>query len=477
MPWEMKVTVCRDGKPHLTSVFDRTPITFGALPDNDVVLNDPFVSGKHGTVMVSRGELVFRDQSTNGSFFEAQRIEEKNLGEQGRIEIPPFEIELSLVVETAAWQTAFRGQDGDLDATELLDSTPQTTPDRATRPPRPKSTMGDTRPPAPPPAPAPPLPAPAPPPAPPPAPAPAPAPAPPPAPTPPPPPLPEPSPEPSGRRPAEPPTEGQTVRMSGATAGPDQAHLRVVEGPVELQEQIFILPEKAVRLGRADGVEIQLFSSTVSRLHARLEPLDNNTYLLSDLDSVNGSFADGQRVKEARLKDGDEFQLGELGLKLFLAKSASPPSASPLSAAPLDRQTSPPAKSLPRETTPVRTVDVLEISSQRSKNDAAIFLVEVRGRVDSYNYTQLADALDRSIDDGGRFLVIDLSQVGFMSHTGLGVFVKSLARLQQLRGDLRLVGLSQRLLDGISLSHLDGMFGQRLATSRVEALAAWRGRS
>jgi len=434
MPWQVKIIVSRDGKPHLTAAFDHSPITLGALPTNDVVLNDPFVSGEHATVMVSRGELAYRDHSTNGSFYEGHRVEERSLGQEGRIEIPPFEIELSLEMEEAAWKTAFRVKLEDLDATELLESQPQEDPAPT---PTPKPATGG-RPPAPPSLPGPGSP-----------------------------------PTPPSPGPRVLPAEGSTVRLESVTAGVDRSYLRIVEGPSGLLHQVFALPEKTARLGRAEGLEIQLLTSTVSRIHATLEPLGGGTYLLSDLDSANGCFLGEQRVKEARLRDGDEFKLGDLGLKLLCGQTVASPSTPPE----FGRETISRGEALPRETTPVRTVVGLEIQTQRLKDSAAVCLVEVRGRVDSYNYTQLADALDGAIEDGGRFLVVDLSQVAFMSHTGLGVFVKSLARLQPLRGDLRLVGLSQRLLDGISLSHLDGMFKQRLAATRREALAAWRRKS
>ena len=40
MAWEVQITVFRDDAPHLTASFDRSPITLGARPYNDIVLNE-----------------------------------------------------------------------------------------------------------------------------------------------------------------------------------------------------------------------------------------------------------------------------------------------------------------------------------------------------------------------------------------------------------------------------------------------------
>ncbi len=500
MTWEVKITVFRDAAPHLSASFDRSPITLGARPYNDIVLNDPFVSGEHAQVMVSRGELVVRDHSRNGSFFDGRRIEEQSLGQRGRVTIPPFEVELSLEIEEEdTWKTAYRSDLSDLlpaprpsEAGPVEDPHPEVLPP-GVRPPgerppgvRPPGVRPPgVRPPGerppgfgvrPPPPPGPPEDRPS---------------------------------QPSGVGPALGPPGGKPTltidtgdpvsrsrsdretlspgklplppaeepaaevtsgprEMPAATAAHDRFHLRVLSGPPELQDRIFALPPRSARIGRGNGCDIRLPVETVSRSHAVLHPLAGDACQLVDAGSANGCFVGGDKVEQAELADGDEFRLGDIDLQLFLGGSAVEP--------PALAQKPPPIPGRDSEQPPRPPVDLegdLRLVVERVTDDPSAVVIEIAGRVDSYNYTQVADALDGAIGDGARFLVVDLSGVHFIGHTGLGVLVKSLARLKPLRGDLRLVGLSQRLLDALSMSHLDSLFQQRLAASRQEALAAW----
>ena len=138
MSWLVKVHVRFRGQPHFSATLDRSPITLGAEPRNDLVLSDRFVSGQHAVVTVLGGKLVYRDRSTNGSFFEGQRIEEKNLGHGGKISIPPFEVNFALDIAEEEWKTAYRGDLAPVmpavkpaarDAEEKLEPPPVPTPE------------------------------------------------------------------------------------------------------------------------------------------------------------------------------------------------------------------------------------------------------------------------------------------------------------------------------------------------------------
>ena len=110
MAWKVKITVLREGASYLQDEFTHSPITLGALPDSDLLLDDPFVSGQHAVVMVSRGQMVFRDLSRNGSFIEGQRVREKELGHQATVEIPPFRLDLEFQMDDRARQTQFHAR-------------------------------------------------------------------------------------------------------------------------------------------------------------------------------------------------------------------------------------------------------------------------------------------------------------------------------------------------------------------------------
>lgn len=62
-------------------------------------------------------------------------------------------------------------------------------------------------------------------------------------------------------------------------------------------------------IGRGKENDLALDDHLVSKNHAKLVRRDDS-YRLIDLDSRNGTFLNGERVKMARLKDGDEIRLG-----------------------------------------------------------------------------------------------------------------------------------------------------------------------
>jgi ABC transport system ATP-binding/permease protein len=82
--------------------------------------------------------------------------------------------------------------------------------------------------------------------------------------------------------------------------------LYVIEG--EDQGKSFPLESAEVFIGRKEG-GILLRDSKVSGCHARLRER-RGIYSIEDLESTNGTFVDGQRVKSQILHDGAEIQLG-----------------------------------------------------------------------------------------------------------------------------------------------------------------------
>jgi transcriptional regulator with GAF, ATPase, and Fis domain len=68
--------------------------------------------------------------------------------------------------------------------------------------------------------------------------------------------------------------------------------------------------EDSVTLGSHEGNSVVVAQPTVSRFHARLE-LDPVGYLLTDLDSTNGTFVNGMRVLQAYLEPGAKITLGD----------------------------------------------------------------------------------------------------------------------------------------------------------------------
>lgn len=70
-------------------------------------------------------------------------------------------------------------------------------------------------------------------------------------------------------------------------------------------------------VGRGDDADILIAEASISRKHARLVPrADPGKWKIVDLDSSNGVFVGGKRVKSGVIGDGDTFRLGEVELRL-----------------------------------------------------------------------------------------------------------------------------------------------------------------
>jgi len=76
----------------------------------------------------------------------------------------------------------------------------------------------------------------------------------------------------------------------------------------------FQLPAGAVKtIGRSTGAEFIVDAPLVSRLHCQLTASADGLQV-KDLDSTNGTFVNGKRVKTAELHEGDRLSIGRLEL-------------------------------------------------------------------------------------------------------------------------------------------------------------------
>jgi len=78
------------------------------------------------------------------------------------------------------------------------------------------------------------------------------------------------------------------------------------------------LARPSTTVGRAIDNDVVLEVRSVSRYHARIL-WETDRYLLEDLDSTNGSFASGQRVRRHALLDGEEISFGGVRFTFRLA--------------------------------------------------------------------------------------------------------------------------------------------------------------
>ena len=97
--------------------------------------------------------------------------------------------------------------------------------------------------------------------------------------------------------------------------------LRFISGKYQGGE--YPLPsEKEIVIGRGGELDIVLVEDMVSRKHAKITT-QQGKIVIQDLGSTNGTFVNGEKIKRARLKEGDRVLIGTSILKLIAASDTS----------------------------------------------------------------------------------------------------------------------------------------------------------
>lgn len=103
---------------------------------------------------------------------------------------------------------------------------------------------------------------------------------------------------------------------------PDPAPRARLRGVLEGTRTEFSLTDRTT-LGRHPASVVRISDREVSKEHAAIERDPEGYFLLKDLGSSNGTFVNGLRVREARLKEGDELALGSARLTFHLGEQPS----------------------------------------------------------------------------------------------------------------------------------------------------------
>jgi anti-sigma B factor antagonist len=102
-------------------------------------------------------------------------------------------------------------------------------------------------------------------------------------------------------------------------------------------------------------------------------------------------------------------------------------------------------------------VTQVELSvSQHAAGDCAV--LAVRGEVDVYTAPALQEGLSTLLDAGARPVVVDLTGVGFLDSTGLGVLVAARTAAADSGRALPIACDHERILRLFKITGLDGVF-------------------
>jgi pSer/pThr/pTyr-binding forkhead associated (FHA) protein len=96
-----------------------------------------------------------------------------------------------------------------------------------------------------------------------------------------------------------------TFQPAGAGQAPAWLEIGATRHPLLLER---------TSIGRSRDNTVYLADERVSRRHARID-LQQGTFVISDLDSANGTYVNGQRIQRHRLNSGDEIRIGDTRLR------------------------------------------------------------------------------------------------------------------------------------------------------------------
>jgi hypothetical protein len=104
---------------------------------------------------------------------------------------------------------------------------------------------------------------------------------------------------------------GAEVQATAAdpALSPVEAAPAAAQPSLDIDGRVYRLTAPVTVLGRSSEADIALDDPGISRRHAQIQ-LDAGHAVLNDLDSTNGTFVDGERVRSAPLTDGSQITMG-----------------------------------------------------------------------------------------------------------------------------------------------------------------------
>lgn len=98
----------------------------------------------------------------------------------------------------------------------------------------------------------------------------------------------------------------------------------------------------------------------------------------------------------------------------------------------------------------------LEVKEVNGKPDTCI--IYLKDRLDVHYSSEVETEINKLIDQGKKKLVISLNEVEYLSSSGLRIFIAILRRLNEVKGQLRLIKLNETALKIFKIVELIDMF-------------------
>ena len=110
-------------------------------------------------------------------------------------------------------------------------------------------------------------------------------------------------------------------------------------------------------------------------------------------------------------------------------------------------------------------VDILE------RRAGAVDIIAVKGRLDAGSSEKAEERINRVLDAGGRYLLINLCDLDYISSSGLRVLLAALKRLKKDGGALRIACAQPQILEVFTMAGFLRIFS--LSPDEAAALAGF----
>lgn len=101
----------------------------------------------------------------------------------------------------------------------------------------------------------------------------------------------------------------------------------------EIKSFRFVIKTPQISVGRSNENELVITDTSLSRKHAIMD-MSNDSLLVRDLGSMNGTLIDGQRIVQGIVRNGQTIQFGEVACKLSVSMTDRGATMSPTTTQP-----------------------------------------------------------------------------------------------------------------------------------------------
>ncbi len=109
----------------------------------------------------------------------------------------------------------------------------------------------------------------------------------------------------------------------------------------------------------------------------------------------------------------------------------------------------------------------------KTRKEGDVRIIELEGRLDVHLSMEIETSVNEIIDSGDTRLIFDLTEVKYLSSSGLRIFIASLRRLNKLKGQLKIANMNESVRRIFKVVELIELFD--IYPSVDEALKSFKG--